>query len=168
MRNILCFLAVSIICFGISAFSYAQDLKTIYNYDAWPGKTGELKQEPPLDLMPLPGLVLIGKTTGDDGMTYTFGETQDKPLIIVTVKAHAAVADAQTGLLNILSQYSMILPKAETHGFKIGDIGFVINENNTITLAVFVKNNITVVVKNVDSDNPKSVREIAGQIDAMI
>ena len=101
-------------------------------------------------------------------MTYTFGETQDKPLIIVTVKAHATVGDAQTGLLNILSQYSMILPKAETHGFKIGDIGFVINENNTITLAVFVKNNITVVVKNVDSDNPKSVREIAGQIDAMI
>ena len=30
MKNILCFLAVSIICFGMSAFSYAQDLKTVY------------------------------------------------------------------------------------------------------------------------------------------
>ena len=168
MRNILCFLAVSIICFGISAFSYAQDLKTIYNYDAWTGKTGELKQEPPLDLMPLPGLVLIGKTTGDDGTTYTFGETQDKPLISIAVKSHATVGDAQTGLLDILSQFSMILSKAELQGLKLGDIGFVLIDNDVVTFAAFVKNNITVVVRNITPDNPKSVKDIAGQIDLMI
>ncbi|MFA4827890.1 MAG: hypothetical protein WC855_02375 [Thermodesulfovibrionales bacterium] len=168
MRNILCFLAVSIICFGMSAFSYAQDLKTIYNFDAWLGKAGEIKQEPPLDLMPLPGWVLIGKTTGDDGTTYTFGETQDKPLIVVTVKAHAAVADAQTGLLNILSQFSMILLKAETQGLKFGDVGFAMSEGDVITFIAFVRNNVTVVIKNISPDNPKSVKDIAGQIDLMI
>ena len=167
MKNILCFLAVSIICLGMSAFSYAQDLKAIYNYDGWPGKTGEIKQEPQLDLMPLPGLVLIGKTTGDDGTIYTFGETQDKPLISITVKSHATVADAQTGLLNILSQFSMILLKAETQGLKLGDIGFVFMENDLVTFAAFVKNNIIVTVKNVNPENPKSVKDIAGQIDSV-
>ena len=168
MKNILCFLAVSIICLCMSAFSYAQDLKAIYNYDAWPGKAGEIKQEPPLDLMPLPGLVLIGKTTGNDGMTYIFGETQDKPLISITVKAHATVADAQMGLLNILSQFSMILLKAETHGLKLGDVGFAMSEGDVITFIAFVRNNITVVVKNISPENPKSVKDIAGQIDSVI
>lgn len=167
MRNILCFLAVSIICFGISAFSYAQDLKAIYNYDAWPGKAGEFKQEPQLDLMPLPGLVLIGKTTGDNGTIYTFGETQDKPLISVTVKSHATAADAQTGLLNILSQFSMILLKAETQGLKLGDVGFVFTENDMVTFAAFVRNNITVVVKNINPENPKSVKDAAVQINTI-
>ena len=131
------------------------------------GKTGEIKQEPQLDLMPLPGLVLIGKTTGDDGTIYTFGETQDKPLISITVKSHATVADAQTGLLNILSQFSMILLKAETQGLKLGDIGFVFMENDLVTFAAFVKNNIIVTVKNVNPENPKSVKDIAGQIDSV-
>ena len=113
-------------------------------------------------------LVLIGKTTGDDGTIYTFGETQDKPLIVAIVKAHAAVADAQTGLLNILGQFSMILPKAETQGFKLGDVGFVFMENNIVTFAAFVKNNIIVTVKNVNPENPKSVKDAAGQIDSVI
>jgi hypothetical protein len=143
-------------------------MKNAYGYDNWPGKTGVIKKEPLLDLLTVPGFVLIDKTSGNDGTTYRLGETRDKVRVSLTVKAYNTAGDAQRGLLTVLSQFSMILPKAESQNLKVGDIGFVLSENIMFTFVAFAKNNITVVVKNINPDKPNMVRDIAAQIDAMI
>lgn len=152
--------------------SSAQDmliqLKSVYGYDAWPGKAGAIKQEPSLDSMLVPGLVFIDKTPGPEGTTYRWGEAADKPRISVIVKAYSTIDDAQTGLITILSLFTSILPKTDTESLKVGDIGFLMKEGNAITFIAFVKSNITVAVKNLAPDNPVSVRDIARQIDPMM
>lgn len=93
---------------------------------------------------------------------------KDKVQIEATVKACSSIEEAQMGLLNILSQFSRILANAETYGLKVGDVGFAINENDTVIFVTFVKNNITVVVKNVDVENSVSVKEVTAKIDSLI
>ena len=172
MKKILLVFAILFMCLGLASLLSGQDmlseLKVIYGYNNWPGKTGEIKQEPNLNLLNLPGFILISKTTGEDGTTYKWGETQDKAQIAATVKFYSTIEDAQMGLLNILSQYSMILANTENYSFKAGDIGFAVNENDAIIFVAFVRNNITVVIKNVDFENPVSVKDIAVQIDSVI
>lgn len=165
-------LIIFLILFTFLPLLFGQDLliklKDIYNYDAWQGKTGEIKLEPTLELLNLPGFVFIDKSLGDEGTTYKWGETLDNAQIQATVKTYTTIEEAQTGLINILSQYSMILSKAEDQGLMVGDIGFVISENDTIVFVAFVKNNITVVAKNVDGENPISVKDLTIQINSSI
>jgi hypothetical protein len=172
MKKIISVFVVLFFWLGLVSLLFGQDvlnkMKETYGYDNWPGKTGGIKQEPPLDLLILPGFVFIDKTTGDNGTTYRWGETMDNPRVLATVKSYSTIEEAQLSLLNNLSQFSTILPNVETYGIKVGDVGFAISENDIIVLAAFVKKNITVVVKNLIPDNPKSVRDIALQIDLMI
>lgn len=147
----------------------AQDpIRNAYGYDAWPGKTGAVKNAPSLDLLAYPGYVLLDKTAGSGGTTYTLGEGPGKPRVSVTVKAYESASAAQAGLLGVLSQYSMILTTAESKNLNVGDKGFVMQENDMLTFAAFVRNNITVVVNNVAPDKPNVVRDIASQVDLMI
>lgn len=172
MKHILSVVTI-VFCLAILATSlFAQEapdaMKNAYGYDSWPGKTGALKKEPALDLLNFPGYILIDKTTGNDGTTYTMGESRDKVRVSVTVKAYESAAAAQAGLLGVLGQFSMILASAESKNLKVGDTGFAIDENNMFTFVGFVKNNITVVLKNIAPDKPNVVRDIASQIDLMI
>jgi len=84
------------------------------------------------------------------------------------VKAYTSIEKAQEGLLIILSQWSRILSKGSIHNLNVGDVNFVINENDTIIFVAFVRNNITVIVKNIEAENPISVQDIAIQTDSMI
>ncbi len=171
MKKILSILIILFIWLGLVSLSFGQDvltiMKGIYGYDNWPGKTGEIRQEPLLDLLILPGFVFIDKTTGDEGTTYRWGETLDKAQVSAAVKAYNTIEDAQIGLLNILSQFTAVFPNAETYGITVGDVGFAIDEKDIVTIAAFVKNNITVLIKSIDSDNPKSVKDVAVQINLM-
>jgi hypothetical protein len=172
MKNIFSVFVIMFIFLTLVSSSFGQDtlshMKRIYEYDNWPGKTGAIRQEPNLSLLRLPGFILMRKAVGEDGTLYQWGETQDKPRISATVKVYSTIGDAQMGLLNILSQFSRILPNTQTNNFTVGDIGFAINENNTIIFVAFLKNNITAVVKNIDIEHPISVKEVAMKIDSLI
>lgn len=154
------------------SFSSAQDLilqmKNIYGYDGWPGKAGTLKQEPSLNSADIPKPILVDNTRDSEGTTYLWGATPEKAQVSATVKAYSTIEEAQAGLINILCQFPMILPKAETQGFKVGDVGFAIKEGDAVKLVVFVKNNITVVVKNNNSDKVISVSSLSALIDSII
>lgn len=143
-------------------------IRSAYGFDAWPGKKGDIKKEPALDPLHFPGYILIRKTTGSVGTTYMMGEAPDNVRVSITVKTYDSAVAAHAGLLGVLGGFSMILPSAESKNFKIGDAGFVINENDMFAFVAFVKNNITVVVKNIAPDKPNAVRDIASQVDLMI
>lgn len=142
--------------------------RNAYRYDTWPVTAGAIKKEPVLDMLIFPGYTVINKTTGSGGTTYTMGEAPDKARVSVTVKAYDSVTAAHAGLLGVLGQFSMILASAESKNLKVGDIGFVMNENDMFTFVAFVKGNITVVVNNIAPDKPNTVRDIASQVDLMI
>lgn|SRR5574337_4602 len=171
MKHILSVFAV-LFCVTLVTPAFAQEIssqiKNAYGYDTWPGKNGAVKNAPSLDMLAFPGYVLIDKTAGSNGTTYTLGEGPGKPRVSVTVKAYDSASAAQAGLLEVLSQFSMILPTAESKNLKIGDKGFVMQENDMFTFAAFVRNNITVVVNNIAPDKPNVVRDIASQLDLMI
>jgi len=65
-------------------------------------------------------------------------------------------------------EYSTILSKGEIYQLTVGDVNFVINENDTNIFVAFVRNDISVIIKNIDIENPISVNDIAIQIDSII
>jgi hypothetical protein len=163
---------VVLICAVVVSAAFGQDalthMREIYHYDAWPGKTGSVKEEPHLDSLRILGCTLTRTATDADGTTYEWSDAQNKPAIQAKVKSHNTTEAAQAGLLAILSQYSRLLSNTESYGFRVGDIGFAMQEKDTTTLVAFVRNNITAVIKNLRDDDPLSVQQVAADIDSSI
>lgn len=158
--NILSWLFLIFLAIGSPVFSQSvvNHLKVVYGYDKWPGKSAPLLQAPSLESVPLQNLDFIEKEKGADGTIYQWRYASDFSIVRATVRTHDTINQAQMALLEVLGQFTILLPKAEDHNLNIGDIAFVKSNGDIIESMFIVKNNITIMVEwKITDHNNKSL-----------
>lgn len=145
-------------------------MKSIYQYDSWPGTSEDLIKAPSLDAMIFSGMVFIDKTESTYGELYRWGEAAGKPIIKISVNTCGTIDEAHVELLKILSGFTMTLTNGGRENLGIGDISFINKEQEQINFMAFVRNNIVISINNINNTNENNitVAEIASIIDQLL
>jgi hypothetical protein len=166
--TILIFILLALCSNPAIAEDVAPALINAYAFSIWPVSEDEPVQLPSLDSLVVAGMALISKQTSGGTVVYQWGEQPQHIRLKVTIRSYESNDDARNGLLGILGGYSMILPKSSDYKLNAGDVGFVVVDGENISKSVFVKKNVTVVVEDVDPEQPALVEYTSVQIDILI
>ncbi|MBW2262993.1 MAG: hypothetical protein JRG91_13530, partial [Deltaproteobacteria bacterium] len=125
-------------------------VKQSYAYDAWPGKTGALRQGVALLDVDMSGHEVHSRrnrltTTGEMIVRYA-APNEAKPAFEVGVRVFDSIVEAQEHLLVFLNTSTMDWPRGDTMGLSTGDVSFASKQAGSFDAIVFVRSNVYVRV----------------------
>jgi len=164
-----------------SADEILEAARKAYDFRAWPGKQGLLKQGLDLrsvDLSPF-AIGTVRTRLSPQGCTRIFRYHRNdahqtkrpRPIFEISLQVLDTVAGAHEGLLEILSLCQARMPAGGSLGIHVGDVSFATRKDGAFKMIVFARNNILVSVYRFPVPRPRGkanhadIASIAGTID---